>query len=201
MSIYFDLDGTLVDASERLYKLFQYLVPSSNYTKEEYWKLKRNKISHFEILKRHFNYTEYEFGIFKKSWMDSIEMQDWLSFDVPFSGVTNFLHNLRPHHSLFIVTARQSEENTLSQINEYGWSDLITDVLVTKLKYQKYELIKIKKPKVYTDWLVGDTGSDIQSGKELQLKTAAVLTGFLNREKLLSYNPDIIVNSVVDLTF
>ena len=46
MNIVFDFDGTIIDASERLYRLFQDLVPRSALSKEAYWALKRNKINH-----------------------------------------------------------------------------------------------------------------------------------------------------------
>jgi phosphoglycolate phosphatase len=69
---------------------------------------------------------------------------------------------------------------------------------VTKQEVEKSQLIldniEIKKE----DWILGDTGKDILTGKALQINTAAVLTGFLNETKLKSYNPDIIIDSVAN---
>jgi len=48
------------------------------------------------------------------------------------------------------------------------------------------------------DWFVGDTGHDIIAGKKLGIKTAAVLTGFLSKEKIEEYEPDIILTSVLN---
>ena len=36
MNIFFDLDGTLLDSKERLYYLFQHLVPECKFSFEEY---------------------------------------------------------------------------------------------------------------------------------------------------------------------
>ena len=45
----FDLDGTLIDSSERMYKLFCELIPQTNLTKEEYWNLCSKSISDYKI--------------------------------------------------------------------------------------------------------------------------------------------------------
>ena len=73
MKIFFDLDGTLVDASERLYRLFCDLIPECNFTKEEYWNLKRNKINHQMILEKYF--PQYNFDEFNTKWLSLIEKE------------------------------------------------------------------------------------------------------------------------------
>lgn len=40
------------------------------------------------------------------------------------------------------------------------------------------------------DWLVGDTGADVETGRSLGLRTAVVTQGFLSRDVLLRYSPD-----------
>jgi phosphoglycolate phosphatase len=201
MKIFFDLDGTLVDASDRLYQLFQFLVPDSKLTKNSYWELKRNKISHQQILKTQFSYAGERIKTFEQAWLEMIELPEWIALDRPFIKVTEYLSEIKKHHSLFVITARQSEETATNQLRTYGWATFFDDVLVTKHRQEKSEMMKNKNVEISKDWLVGDTGKDIEAGKKIGLLSAAVLTGFLNREKLLEYNPDIIVNSVVDLTF
>jgi len=99
---------------------------------------------------------------------------------------------------LHLVTARQSYEMAINQINALQWDKYFTSILVTKQEKEKSQLIleniKIQKE----DWILGDTGKDILTGKTLQINTAAVLTGFLNEEKLKNYNPDIIIESVAN---
>ena len=95
MKIFFDLDGTLIDSKDRLYRLFQHLVPVSNLTFEAYWDYKRNKIDHRKILEtRHF-FSEQDIVSFQKNWMDKIELPEWLAFDKPFKGVTAYLMELK----------------------------------------------------------------------------------------------------------
>ncbi|HVG42921.1 MAG TPA: HAD hydrolase-like protein [Chitinophagaceae bacterium] len=197
--IFFDLDGTLLDSKDRLYQLFQNLVPASTLSFDSYWDLKRNKIAHKQILQTQFSYTTEEVLVFERAWLERIELAEWLALDKPFVGVTEYLTELRKRHSLYLVTARQFKDVALKQLDQYGWGEVFEDVFVTSQKSEKYDLIKEGVETKSTDWLVGDTGKDIQTGKQLGVQTAAVLSGFLNAETLLPYNPDIIINSVLDL--
>ena len=201
MNIFFDLDGTLLDSRERLYKLFQHLVPESSLSFNEYWRLKRNKIAHREILIDHFSYSDEAFFLFDKIWMESIELPEWLLLDITLDGVTNYLKELKNFHSLYVVTARQYETVAIQQIEQHGWSNIFKKILVTGQKKTKFEMINTEINITKNDWIVGDTGDDILTGKQLRINTAAVLSGFMNKKKLQEYHPDVIVNSLLDLAF
>jgi phosphoglycolate phosphatase len=201
MNIFFDFDGTLIDSRERLYMLFQQLVTESTLTFDEYWTLKRNKISHKEILDNKFNYTVDRLTEFEKKWMERIELSEWLMLDKPFDGIIEYLIQLQQNHALYIVTARQFENSALQQIKTFGWTGLFEKVFVTQQKKEKFELITETVKVNKKDWFVGDTGKDIQTGKKLGVNTAAVLSGFLSKERLLEYKPDTIVNNVMELKF
>jgi len=201
MRIFFDLDGTLVDASDRLFRLFQFLAPVSNLNKEHYWKMKRNKFSHRQILKELFQFTDQQIDSFENTWLSMIELPEWIAFDKPFERITPYLINLKKNHSLYIVTARQLEHTAIEQVHRYEWSDIFSDILVTGHRCKKAELINKRVVTSREDWLVGDTGKDIEAGKQLGLRTAAVTSGFLNLEKLLEYSPDMVANNVIDLKF
>ena len=201
MNIFFDLDGTLLDSRERLYQLFQHLVPDSKLSFKEYWEFKRNKTGHREILETYFSYSEEAFYSFERMWMENIELPEWLALDKPFEGVTNYLRELKTKHSLYLVTARQFEDIATQQINQSGWKGIFKKILVTRNKMDKYNLVKAAVKISGEDWFVGDTGKDIQTGKRLGINTAAVLSGFLNKNKLEEYNPDLIVDSIKELNF
>jgi phosphoglycolate phosphatase len=201
MNIFFDLDGTLVDARNRLYLLFQHLVTGSKFSFDEYWNLKRDKISHKEILQNQFSYSSEEIRNFERTWLQKIETTEWLACDQPFPGVTEFLIKLKEEHTIFVVTARQFEVVAKQQLAGYGWSEIFERVLVTGQRQEKYSLIDDAVKTSDVDWFVGDTGKDIQTGKKLGMKTAAVLSGFMNRERLVEYSPDIIVGSILELEF
>ena len=202
MTIFFDLDGTLIDSRVRLYKLFQELIPQSKLSFDEYWKLKRNKIDHETILKNQFNFEHQDFLLFEKKWMELIEDEQWLIFDKPFAGVTHYLQKLkRKGFLLYIVTSRQYKSKVLTQLNSFGWDSIFKDILVTEQRMEKSDLIRTFISNDNNNWIVGDTGKDIQTGKKLQINTVAVLTGFLNRNKIAEYQPDLIVNNVINIPF
>ena len=200
MKIFIDFDGTLIDSKLRLYKLFQELIPQSNLTYDEYWNLKQNKINHAAILKKHFSFDRKDVNLFEQKWMSHIESEEYLQIDRPFVGVTEYLLSLKEKgFELYLVTARQFKDKVLSQLVLFGWSEIFIDILVTEQKINKADLIKSVISNNTIGWIIGDTGKEIEVGKQLSLKTVAVLTGFLNRKKLLLYHPDIIVDKITDL--
>jgi phosphoglycolate phosphatase len=194
MNIFFDLDGTLINSKERLYKLFQYLVPLSDLSFEDYWELKKSKVNHREILKNRFNYSESMIKTFENIWLSEIEKEQWLALDHPFENISDLLKELSKKNKLFIVTARQSETAVYHQIKSYGWNNIPMNLLVTEQKVEKYDLIKKSTDIFPDDYIIGDTGKDIQAGKLLGIKTVAVLSGFLNKDSLKAYQPDFIIN-------
>lgn len=201
MNIFFDLDGTLIDSRQRLYFLFQSLVKESVFSFDEYWVHKRNKKSHREILSEMLHYSVVQISDFEEKWMARIEEPEWLSLDKPFDGISEFLKELKQNNSLFVVTARQSELKALEQLEQLGWSEIFDKIFVTGQKLEKYEMIQGSVKLTPADWFVGDTGKDIQTGKKLGIRTAAVLSGFLSHESLLPYEPDLIRDNVLALTF
>ena len=197
--IFFDLDGTLLDSKERLYKLFTYLVPENMLDFDAYWKIKREQKGHAHILKEYYHYSENAIAEFEQKWQSEIEQPQWLQYDKPFDWVNDFLNYLYPKYRLYIVTARQSEQVVKKQLAQFEWSNLLADVLVTKQQKEKHELINSLSINKDNSWIVGDTGNDIQTGQLSGIKTAGVLTGFRNREILGKYNPNILVDKALDL--
>tara|TARA_B110000240_G_scaffold196663_1_gene249445 strand:- start:1325 stop:1945 length:621 start_codon:yes stop_codon:yes gene_type:complete len=199
MKIFFDLDGTLIDSKLRLYNLFQKLVPQSILTYNEYWEFKMNKISHSMILRQVFNFGEIDIKLFEAKWMELIETENLLKFDKPFVGITDHLTKLKKKGILlYVVTARQFKTKVISQLELFGWSTIFQDILVTGQKNKKENLIKPFLEGDEENWIIGDTGMDIIVGKKLGIKTAAVLSGFLNKEVLLTYEPDYILENIIE---
>lgn len=199
--IFFDLDGTLLDSRKRMHTLFQHLVPDSQLSYDEYWNYKKNKTGHPEILKNNFAYNDAEIDQFKKIWLDLIEAPEWLNYDKPFDGVTDYLARLKEKNDIYLVTARQFEASLFLQMKQHNWDKIFKEIFVTGGNKEKADLIMQNVKTGPDDWFIGDTGKDIQTGKLLGMKTAAVLSGFLSRKKLQEYNPDVIAEKVTDLLF
>ncbi len=198
MNIFFDLDGTLIDSRLRLYRLFCNLTNQTLLSFEEYWKLKRNMSDHRKILSEYFNYTDDKIDTFQKEWLNLIETEEYLSIDKLFDFTKNVLDNLTvKNFNLYIVTARQSKLMAYKQLLAIGIFDYFKAILVTENKKSKAQLILDTVNNLNeNDILIGDTGLDIKTAKELNIKSMAVLSGFRNRTILQNYNPDYIENNI-----
>jgi phosphoglycolate phosphatase len=201
MNLFLDLDGTLIDSKERLYRLFSHLVPRSEMDYDEYWGHKKNGIGHAGILRRLFDYSDESVDRFQEEWLGLIERPEWIKYDKPLPGITEKLGELKGRYTLILITARQFTDVVDEQLAQFGWNGLFRSVLVTKQEREKKDLIREHFETTPGDWLIGDTGKDIQTGKYLNMKTAAVLTGFLGRGKLEGYRPDMILNSLLDFNY
>lgn len=196
--IFFDLDGTLINSQKRMYTLFCELCPENSFTYEQYWEIKRNKISQSEFLKKYFNYTDEKIMAFKRNWIRSIEEEQRLSEDEFVENIDGLLKKLSINNKLYLITNRQFKDLTIKQIKKFGWFDFFDKILVTEQKKTKTELIKQEVNLTPNDVFIGDTGEDISTAKELGIKSIAVSYGFLNNKALEEYRPDLIINEVKD---
>ena len=194
MKIFIDLDGTLIDSSDRLYKLFCLLTGSDALSKKKYWLMKRSRISHEVILNSQYKYSPDDISVFQNRWHGLIESREFIDLDVPHSDIDVTLKRLSAMHDLHLVTARQDGKMVEYQLQKFGWLNYFSSVLVTERKFEKCELIQKLEPKK-TDWVIGDTGHDGMAAKKLNLKSAVVLNGFLDKNSLLTYMPDLILES------
>ncbi|MBE0440416.1 MAG: HAD family hydrolase [Gammaproteobacteria bacterium] len=202
MKIIFDLDGTIICSKKRVHELFSDLIGSRQLSFSDYWDLKFSRKSNQDILKNKFNYSDNKIEYFLNNWMDLIEDDRYLEMDTLIDGVKEFLVGISKNNELYICTARQSIQQVEKQLNRLDIYHFFQDVLVTEQKYSKKDLLFNKKLMLdKQDWIVGDTGHDIITGKELGIKTCAVLSGFMSQDALVSYCPDILIQDVTSFKF
>lgn len=187
--IFIDLDGTLLNVRYRLHGLFQELVPRSSFSLDEYWEAKRSGRSHREILSSHFSYSPQEVLMFEREWLAEIEEPRWLRLDSPYPGVSDRLADLREHHGLHLLTARQRPDRVRTQIEEAGWSEMFESLLVTGRAGTKLGLLQHSRARP-SDWIIGDTGMDVESGRAAGVRTAVVTEGSLRADVLARYRPE-----------
>lgn len=199
MNVIFDLDGTLIDSSERMYRLFQDLVPESSFSKDEYWALKRNKVNHKHILEEYFPGHSYK--TFNDLWMHSIEKEEYLDMDTNYDDtldVLRYFHGLKDC-SIVLLTARQSKENLTRELQRLKIHDYFERILVTEGSCDKEELLKkTNSSELLADasgsLFVSDMGKDIELGNKKGFVTVGISHGFTSKEKLLDYNPTFLVD-------
>ena len=196
--VFFDLDGTLINAQKRLYQLFKELCPECNLTEEEYNTLKRARISQKVLLKEKYNYNDSQIEIFHKIWMEKIEEKERIETDFPYVGTTILLKKLSQNHELYLVTNRQKKELVYCQIEKLGWKMFFKNLLITEGKESKANLIRSTTVPLHCNVLIGDTGEDIKCAKELNIHSIAVCWGTLSKKILSEYTPDFIVERMED---
>ncbi|SDJ26094.1 phosphoglycolate phosphatase [Lachnospiraceae bacterium G41] len=203
MKIIFDLDGTLIDSSERMYRLFQELVPESDFSKEGYWELKRNKVNHRMLLERYF--PNYDFDDFNEKWLKRIEAEEYLKTDILYYDSIDTLNALKKRGvGIILLTARQSREGLYQELERLGIYTFFDVILTTEGSKSKESLLKdsgILNHVKNADYVlfVSDMGKDIMIGKEFGLKTIAITHGFMNEKCLSEYKPNIIINNLNEI--
>lgn len=194
--IFFDLDGTLINSKNRLYVLFQTLVPQSTFSYDDYWALKHQKINHQQILLTYF--PQVDFDMFNQKWLAQIETKEMLDLDFLYKDAISVLTNLKQKHELFVLTARQNKDNLLYELKKLGIFDYFNDVFLTEHKKNKDELIAHLNLSP-DDILIGDTGYDIDIAKSCNIKSIAITHGFLPVNILKEYKPDVLIDNLGEI--
>ncbi|MBQ8630090.1 MAG: HAD family hydrolase [Alphaproteobacteria bacterium] len=188
--IFFDFDGTLINSQRRLYDLFCELCPESQMSYDDYWKIKRNRINQKDFLKKYFAYDDERIREFHRLWLQKIEEEERIAKDSPIKEMNDVLIRLNRTHQLYLITNRQDSSKVFRQLEQFGWKHLFKEVLVTRQKKSKQNLIKQTGCILPGDIFVSDTGEDIVAAKELGMISIAVCWGVLNKNILLEYHPD-----------
>lgn len=200
-NIFFDLDGTLVDSRQRLYSLFCDLTLQNKLSFDKYWELKRDMKDHSWILTNILGYYGQQVEAFQDQWLNRIEIASYIDLDKLFDYTIPTMEELKNRdNNLYVVTARQSQQMAERQLENLGLMPYLTDFLVTQGGHSKAELVRRSVTSIsVTDYFVGDTGMDIMAGKELGVKSVAVLSGFRDRVNLEKYYPDYLFENIKEL--
>lgn len=206
MTIFFDLDGPILDVSEKYYRVYSDILSQNGFkvlSKSEYWNAKREKISDIEVLQKSSAEPFIEKYLHERKLL--IEADPYLFYDKLQVGALHILETLYKKNKLILVTLRTYPEQLYKQleylnIKKYFFSVLSSGEEANPRWKIKYNLIKnfLNKKMSTGNILIGDTETDILAGKELGFKTIAVLNGIRTEEILLKTNPDIIMKSIKD---
>jgi pyrophosphatase PpaX len=202
-TIYFDLDGTLLDVSMRYYRLHCDLC---QYLNEEalpfqlFWQLKREKGTTEQILPKGSPEIRERYA---SEWLTLIEDPNYLHHDALLPGVSEVLGELRKKFNLVLVTMRRNRPLLDNELAHHGISDLFVQVISASHsndKHRKWQLIREESIFLQTQSLiVGDNEEDIEAGKRLGFGTIAVINGIRTRIFLEQLNPDILIRDIREL--
>lgn len=207
MTIFCDLDGTLLDITEKFHRIYSHLLHEHGYEplqKADYWKLRRSGLTTFEILSRTGAGTllsKYEAGF-----LERVEDRSWMAFDAPFDGVPPALRGLRSVGRVVLVTLRRNRGALTWQLSHTGLAEHL-DLVLSGHDTQregwkiKADLVREALPgcDFSSSWFVGDMATDIRAGKALGCRTAAVQTGMCDESSLRLLAPDFVLHGIKDL--
>ncbi len=200
MTIFFDVDGTLLDVRERYFRSHLAGLESVKpiLTKEEYWELKQNKTPEKEILARH--YPSVDADRYETLRHPTLEEADFVAADTLLPGVKDLLKKLSSLYPLIIVTLRKHPDVLAEQLRALEIDSYFTHVLSSPSHTLHWETkAALMKPHAEIgDWIIGDTEADILAGKQLGLITCGVLSGIRTRALLEELSPDHLIASVAD---
>ena len=203
MRYIFDLDGTLIDSSERMYRLFCELIPESTLTKEEYWSYKRDKVNHKKLIEM--LYPHIPFDVFERKWMQLIEADTYLCMDQNYADTIEVLSLLYDRgHKLYLLTARQYKDGLLKELTRLGIIDFFDCIMTTEGKYTKEDILRKyslnnKELLIADNIFISDMGKDIELGNKFGFYTIAITHGFMSEEKLMEYNPKRIIHELSEI--
>ena len=198
-TVYLDLDGTLLDVSDRYWALHSDLVRRHGLNAvppDEFWGMKRRRAPLPELL----GGSDALRRAYWADWLRLIESSDYLAKDRLLPQAGHMLARLSDGHRLVLVTMRKHRSSLLAQMARFGIEDLFAKVLCAgQDKQSKAALIEEDLRAPADALVVGDTEVDIEAGRALGISTAAVLTGLRDRERLAAVRPTFLLGSVLDL--
>lgn len=190
MTIYIDLDGTMLDIKKRYYKAYEELVGPDALTREEYWDRRSLEGSNEAILKRQ-GFSVNAMNKFAEKWLQIIESDRLLDLDSLIPEIDSLIG--RSSENWIIITRRRSRRNLLKQLKKLGALGYFNRVINIKDK-TKYTLKASD-----TDLVIGDTEDDIVLAKNNGLKSVAVAWGLRSSKELTEYRPDFICKTPSEL--
>ncbi len=204
MNLFFDLDGPILDVSSRYYEVYSNILIRLKHTplqKNEYWDLKRSKVSDYDILLR--TSSEFSFEEFKVQRSLTIEKEEFLELDCVWPELLETYKALFAKFPATLITLRTNPRITEWQLHSLGihpWFDTVLSCKTSntsdaRWKAKSQALVKsemLKKVNVQDCVFVGDTETDILAGQNLGMKTIGVSFGIRTKPLLSQLNPDFI---------
>jgi len=205
-TIFFDLDGTILDVSERIFKVYKDILKNKNKNHlsfKRYLMLKKNKVPLLEILKA--TRAEDILPYYKKEWDKLIEKPSYLELDQVSNQRKQALLSLKKDYQLILITLRNNSKELYSQLRKEEIDKIFDKILVSSRKSLdsewriKAEILRRYKKIDKDSIIIGDTEIEILTGKHLGIKTVAVVNKMRTKKILKELKPDILIKDISEL--
>jgi phosphoglycolate phosphatase len=205
MMIFFDLDGPLLDVSERYQMLHRDLIAEKRVaplTANLYWQRKRQRYSETAILEE-LGISEWE-PSYSRQRLELIETDRYLAYDRLWPWTSPVLTTLIARCTLILVTVRSDHEaleRQLTRLNlRHFFKAILSEAASDPVEAQKARLIHdyLSSQDLPTrgSWIIGDTEADIGAGRLLGMTTVAVRCGIRDEQQLASMNANYLIDDI-----
>lgn len=217
LRIFTDFDGPIMDVSERYYQVYQYCLeaakePEQTITqlaKREFWRLKRAQVPERQIgaISGLHDDQARRFALLRR---ENVHSHDYLKYDQPVPSAVDALEQIQtltPHlavvtmrrqHALSFALAQHGLRHFFPQDVQYCLPDVYVKTHDVIEKTRLIEKAMGELPPVTETWMIGDTEADIAAARSHDLPVIAVLSGIRDRDRLSTYDPDFIVDTLKD---
>lgn len=193
-----DLDGTLIDSSERHYRLMQEIlsgvapetvserVSGKHFDPVEFMRYKADGNNGSRYLTDRMELAEDAAHQIMALWQQQIEEERWLKLDVLYPDTLAFLDRLKQKHmKIYYLTARKNKEGLLRELERLKIADYAAEIQIVSpsgAREEKKQVVETLLAKVGEDaeavCIVGDTENEYSLAKELNLPCFLLNRGF-----------------------
>lgn len=201
----FDLDGTLVDSFQTIFKAtektLRYLKIDNPLIEAEFSK----RIGHhftdiFSDLKIPLNDFEEFINLYKKYYFDFMDRSHLYPFT---EEILSYLNNEGIKISLLTTKAQDQAEKILAHFKLIDYFSFVMGRRENvKIKPDAEPLLIICKElnsSIEESLIIGDTELDINCGKNAGVKTCAASYGYRDKRELKNLNPDYIIENLSEI--
>ncbi len=213
-----DFDGPIMDISERYYRVYQLCLetvkntdqPVQQLSKTQFWQFKRGRVSEKQI-GINSGLSEEQALKFAEMRHEIVHNLPYLIYDKPVVGAIETLEKLQQKGvDLVVMTMRRSKELEAA-FKSYNLGHFFPEnrrycldndyVKIADIKDKPLLMGKALQelPEIEQTWMIGDTEADIVAAKTHNIKIIAVLSGIRDRTQLEKYEPDYIVNDLLEV--
>ena len=183
----FDLDGTIIDSTERHHLLMGKLLKEAGHEipynfAQDYMNYKASGHSGREYLEHRIQLPADLAVTIQQRWIAEIENQNWLEWDKLYTDAIPILEFLKEDNQrIMFLTIRRNKELLHKELQMLEINTYPDEVIVLSPKEQVHKGDVLKKVDEPIDFMIGDTEIDYDAALQADVKSYILNRGFRNR--------------------